>query len=140
MTRDDIVAEARTWLRTRFQHHQQVKGGGVDCAHLMRAVYNACGADIRQPDYYPRDWHLHRSEELFLNFVLEYADEISEAELQPGDSMLWRIGRCFSHGALYIGNGQIIHAYAKAGMVTLGRLDEEDLQQRPRRCFRMKFL
>lgn len=36
--RAEVVAEARTWLKTPFMHQQGLKGFGVDCLMLMRAI------------------------------------------------------------------------------------------------------
>lgn len=140
ITRQAIVAEAMTWLATPFAHHQQVKGVGVDCAHLMRGVLNGAGAAVHQPQYYSAQWHLHRSEEQFAEFVMQYGDEIAEDELLPGDMMLWKFGRCFAHGAIYIGERQVIHAIASERNTRIANIDEGDLSWRPRRCFRYKAL
>lgn len=109
-----IVAEARTWLGTPYHHMGHVKGAGVDCAWLLIEVYSAVGAIERfDPGYYPQDWSLHRGEERYLNFVLERATEVQEPRL--GDLVVMRYGRTFSHGAICIGDGQIIHSYLHRG-------------------------
>lgn len=38
VTRADIVAEARTWMGTRWHHQAHVKGVGCDCGGLVRGV------------------------------------------------------------------------------------------------------
>lgn len=139
--RDRIVAEALSWNGTPWRHEQAVKGHGVDCAQFMRSTYVNCGAEIKPIEHYPSDWHLHRGEERFLNMVSEYCDEIDESELEPGDIMLWRWGRCYSHGGIYLGNRQVIHAVMDEGRVRVGCIDEGELSWKnahPRRCFRFK--
>jgi len=42
-TREDIVAEARTWVGTPFQHLTRVKGIGVDCVGLVIAIADDLG-------------------------------------------------------------------------------------------------
>jgi len=136
ITREAIVAEALSWCGTPWHHEASVKGAGVDCAQLLRAVLVNLGARIRPTDHYPPDWHLHRGEERFLGFVLEYCREIQEAQLEPGDILLWRIGRCYSHGGFFIGAGEIVHAIVAEGKVRRARLDEGELGWRERRAFR----
>jgi NlpC/P60 family putative phage cell wall peptidase len=109
--RAHIVAVARTWLGTPYHTGGRVKGAGVDCLTLLAEVYAEVGVTPRiAVPYYPYDWHLHRGEERYLNGVLRYAHEI-EMLPQPGDIVLWKFGRCFSHGAIVIEWPMIIHAY-----------------------------
>lgn len=138
ITREAIVQEARSWCGTPFHHEAALKGVGVDCAQLLRAVLVELGEQIRPTDHYPQDWHLHRSEERFMEFVLEYCFEIPEGDLLPGDILLWRIGRCFSHGAYFIGKGEVVHAVLSEQKVRVARLDEGELGWRQRRAFRWK--
>ncbi len=111
-----IVSEAKTWLGTPYHHEARVKGVGVDCAQLLLAVYSAPGVGLI-PEiavaHYPRDWHMHRSAERYMAIVREHAREI-EGPPQPGDVVLWRFGRCFSHGAIVIAWPIVIHAYLDA--------------------------
>jgi cell wall-associated NlpC family hydrolase len=60
--------------------------------------------------YYPHDWHLHRVTERYLEGVLQYAKEI-ESLPRPADIVLWKFGRCYSHGAIVVEWPRIIHAY-----------------------------
>ena len=78
-----------------------VKGAGVDCAMFPLEVYREAIliGDIEVP-YYPQDWMLHWSEEIFLGIVEQYATQI----LTPssGDLVLYRFGRCWSHGGIVL--------------------------------------
>jgi NlpC/P60 family putative phage cell wall peptidase len=119
-----VVAEALSWLGTPWHHQARSKGVGVDCANLVIAAYHDAGLiDDIQPGNYPRDWHIHKDEERFLAFVPSFAVEIAEAQAQPGDLVLFRIGRVFSHGAIVTGWPQGVHAYVKARQVVLCDLD-----------------
>lgn len=40
-TRRDVVAEARAWLHTPYQHQQRMRGVAVDCAGLIIGVARA---------------------------------------------------------------------------------------------------
>jgi NlpC/P60 family putative phage cell wall peptidase len=43
MNGESIIAEARTWLGTRWQHAQSCKGVGTDCIGFVGGVALACG-------------------------------------------------------------------------------------------------
>ena len=132
-----VVAEARAWLGTPYHHRACLKGVGVDCAQLPIGVWAAVGLiEAFDTGDYPADWHLHREEERYAGFVLRFADEIAAGEAQPGDLILFKFGRAFSHGAILVAPGVVVHAVRKDGCVTLGDLDRDaDLIDRPRRYF-----
>ena len=109
--RRNVISVARSWLGTPYHAGGRVKGAGVDCLTLLAEVYAEAGAvPYVDVPYYPHDWHLHRSEERYLNGLLRYAHEI-DALPEPGDIALWKFGRCFSHGAIVVEWPIIIHAY-----------------------------
>lgn len=126
-----ILAEARSWIGTPFHHRARIKGSGVDCAQLVIAVYSACGLiEEFEPADYPPDWHLHRDEERFLNYVVERARQVESPE--PGDLILMQFGRCYSHGAILVDDATCIHAFVGRG-VELGDLAE--WRRRPKAYF-----
>ena len=132
-----VVAEALSWLGTPYHHRAKLKGVGVDCAQFVLAVYAAVGLvqDFDTGDY-PPDWHLHRETERYMAIVRRLAGEIEPADLKPGDVILFKFGRTFSHGALVTTMPQIIHANLKDGAVVLGDIDRDcDLIGREIRCF-----
>lgn len=112
-----VVACARSWLSTPYHHRAMVKGSGVDCATLLLAVFEEAGliSGIELP-YYPVDWALNRGEEVFLGLIQRYAHEIPGPP-GPGDIVLWKFGRVFSHGAIVVAWPQIIHAYTRRSCV-----------------------
>lgn len=115
--RERVVAEALTWLGTPYHHHAQIRGVGVDCAHLLIGVYHACGRiPALEPGDYPTDWHLHHSEELFVGWMQRYA-RAGAGDPMAGDAFLFRFGRTFSHGAIYIGGDEVVHAYIGMGVI-----------------------
>lgn len=114
-----IVAEARGWLGTPWHHRAAVRGAGVDCGMFAKAVFQAQGLlPVFDEGDYPADWMMHRSEERFLGWVEQFADQVETPA--PGDVALWRYGRCFSHIAIVIAWPAIIHAYRREGGVVLG--------------------
>jgi hypothetical protein len=97
---------------------------GVDCATILSLVYPQAGATapVPLPDYSPQ-WMLHHSEERYLAEVLKYCREIAGPPL-PGDIAVFKIGRCFAHGAIVVEWPRIIHAFQRAGFV----LEDDALQ------------
>jgi cell wall-associated NlpC family hydrolase len=131
-TRAAIVAEALTWLDTPYHHHARIKGVGVDCAQLPAAIFQAVGLvpDL-QPEYSPQ-WMMHRDEERYLEWVRPYTREITREELLPGDFVMWKFGRAYSHSAIVIDAPVVIHAVNLARRVELGDMDRDaDLLSRP---------
>ncbi len=127
-TREAVVAEAMTWLRTPYHHMARVKGGGVDCATLLLEVYHAVGLIPKiNVGFYPPDWHFHRNDERYLDWVRHYARRTDNP--RPGDIALFRFGRCVSHGAIVTGWPGLIHSYFRLGCV-LGSADDGELQGR----------
>lgn len=132
--RNRIVEEAESWLGTPYHHEGMVKGAGVDCIMILVAVYGKLGlipADV-DPRPYPNDWHLHRSTERYLNGVLQYAREVEQPDI--GDVVLWKFGRTYSHGGIYVGDGRIIHSYIGRGVV-LDDINQAELASRDVKYF-----
>lgn len=124
-----VVAEARSWIGCAYHHHARVKGAGVDCAQLLCAVFEACGLLPHvETGHYPTNWHLHRSEEMFLGWLQRFADPVPAP--QAGDVAVFRFGRCFSHGAVMVEADTCVHAYIGRGVI-LNRLNEAPLAGRP---------
>jgi len=111
-----IVAEALTWQRTKYRHHQRVKGAGVDCLMIIVAVYESVGAisNIDVP-FYQQQFNLHNNEETYINGILRFAHEVDAPK--PGDIVLYRVGRKFAHAAIVIDWPTVIHAAQGVGVV-----------------------
>lgn len=107
----------------------------MDCAFLLVRVYHAVGLipDI-DPRPYPHDWHLHRGEERYLDWVSRYGRPVSVP--MPGDVVLFRFGRCASHAAIVVDWPRVIHSYIGEG-VTLGDADKAPLSGREAGFFRV---
>lgn len=136
LKRAEVAREAVTWLGTPYHHHARIKGAGVDCAQLLIGVFEACGmVPAIDTGHYPVDWHMHRNEEIFSAWLAKYAARIEDAPPRTGDVYLFRWGRTFAHGAIYVGlpdmdlQGLLIHAYIKRGVI-LSRFDEDPLDGR----------
>lgn len=138
-----VVAEALSWVNTPYHHAADIKGVGVDCAMLLVRVYASCGlipADT-DPRPYASDWNLHQSDQLFLGWLQQYATEQPmQGPARAGDVQVYHYGQCYSHGAICLGDGRMVHAVRKHGQVLLGREDNMQLTSRPVKRFRLQGL
>jgi len=117
-----VVEAARSWIGTPYHHAADIKGAGVDCAMLLVRIYCDLGlVESFDPRPYTRDWMLHRDDERYLDWLLARAREVTFPE--AGDVILFRFGRCYSHGGIVSAAHPltIIHAFAPAHSV----LEEE---------------
>jgi cell wall-associated NlpC family hydrolase len=147
-----LVREARTWDSTRFHHKANVKRrgadlGGIDCANLLIEAHVGAGLAKRfEPEHYPHDWHMHRDEERFAAKLEEYLRRVGDGELpirerepdlyiRPGNVLIWRYGRTFSHGAIVTQWPRIIHASFPAGCVLEESVMGGILEERPMRVY-----
>jgi cell wall-associated NlpC family hydrolase len=113
-----VVAAARAWRGTPYHHMADLKGIGCDCAMLLVRVYCDLGlVEKFDPRPYTRDWMLHRDDERFLGFLLARAHEV--ASPLPGDVILFKYGRGYSHGGIVTKPDPltIVHAFHPARRV-----------------------
>jgi cell wall-associated NlpC family hydrolase len=134
--REQVVRAARAWIGTPYHPHARVKGAGADCAMFPIAVYQECGLlplDYLPPSYSPQ-WHLHRSEEIYLREIQRFAVEMPGPP-QPGDFVVYQFGRAFSHGALVVDWPLIIHSYVNHGVVLSDGVNDGALLGREHKFF-----
>lgn len=147
MTEDEaraaLVAEARTWIGTPYHHNAAVKGAGVDCGRILIEIFSTVGLTPPfDPGYYPADYHLHRDEERYLQTVERYLPRIDDDQrsmsargpsfsVLPGDVVVWRIGRVFSHGAIVTEWPNVIHSAAPERFVLELDMTKTKLSERP---------
>lgn len=105
-----IVAEAQSWVGTPFRHGAALKGVGVDCIHLVQAVFRAVGLTEAEVPAYPPDWHLNAGGgDLLRAGLLAHCDPV-DAPYQVGDILVYNFGRAPSHCGIYVGDGRVVHA------------------------------
>lgn len=138
--RADIVREANEWISTPYHDHGTIKGraGGVDCAMLVKEVFERTGAiaPFTVPHYSPQHF-LHSAREWYIEIILTFAREIAQAETKPGDVVTFKLGRSHGHGGIIVDPGwpTIIHAWSAASCVVRGSGLQETLGGRERRFF-----
>lgn len=122
--RSAVIQEVQKWLRTPWHHRAKVLGVGVDCAQLLIAAYAGAGIiEDFDTGEYPPDLMLHSEQELFTEWIERYMNPIESPE--PGDAVLWKFGRSFSHAAIVVAWPNFIHAYRAEGCVCYG--DDRDV-------------
>lgn len=127
-----VVQEARTWLGTPYHAHARVRGAGVDCVHLLCAVYEAVGlVSPIDPGAYPISWAVHRNVELYMAALDAHANRIEQPH--AGDIALYRWGRTFSHAGIVTERGTLVHAFNRIGKPSVIEtpLSERPLEGRP---------
>lgn len=136
-----VLAEARTWMGTPWHHEGAIKGAGVDCAMLLVKVFSAAGAIAEfDPRPYPIDHMMHSGDERFLGWLEKHADPVTTDHPQPADVLVYRVGRCFSHGAIVTEWPYIIHAFRDERAVVISRFDVGRLASRRFKIMRMHAL
>ena len=82
-TRADVVAEARTWLGTRFHHQARTKGVGCDCAGLWIGVGRAL--NLVEPDFDVTGYERQPNGLSLIRWCDKYmAKRYSKSDMRPG--------------------------------------------------------
>lgn len=114
MRRGEIVASARAWLGTPYQHQASLKGVGTDCLGLLRGVWREhLGEEPEPVPPYTPDWAETRGEETLMQAAARYLPEIAITPAREGDVLLFRMGMGSpaKHCAIISAPDRIIHAY-----------------------------
>lgn len=139
--RERVVAVAREWLGTPFLPGECRKGRGCDCGSLLAGVFAEAGVieplALGKYDYLAPAM---KGDPGYVELVRQHAEEIHESLAIPGDIVLYRLGRAFSHSALIVEWPRfVIHADGRQGVVAAhgraGRLGRHE-----RLFFRMRVL
>lgn len=90
---------------------------------LVRVYVDAGLIEKFDPRPYTRDWFLHRSEERYLGFLFDRADEVRTP--LKGDIIVFRVGRCFAHAGIVSKSEPLtmIHAFANSRCVVEDVID-----------------
>lgn len=93
-TRVNLVNFALQYVGNRYVWGGTSLTNGVDCSGFTMRVYETVG--IKLPHYSASQ--------------PSYGTKISKSELKPGDLIFYSSSNRIDHVAIYIGNGQIVHA------------------------------
>jgi NlpC/P60 family putative phage cell wall peptidase len=114
ISRHAILAEAREWIGTPYQHQASAKGAGCDCLGLVRGVWRALyGAEPELTPPYTPDWAERCGAETLLNAARRRLIEIALTGAAPGDVLLFRMDARapIKHAAILDEGDGLIHAY-----------------------------
>jgi len=114
IAREAVLAEARSWIGTPYQHQASAKGAGCDCLGLVRGVWRALyGAEPEASPPYTPDWAERHGAETLLEAARRHLVETANEEAAPGDVLLFRMDARspVKHAAILDADGCIIHAY-----------------------------
>ena len=124
MTQTEIIlAEARAWIGTPYQHQASVKGAGADCLGLLRGIWRAVlGAEPELVPAYTEDWAEPSRQEVLMTAAERWLARKSLAKAEPGDVLLFRMrdGSIAKHLGIQSATSpeaSFIHAYTGHGVI-----------------------
>lgn len=119
LTRASIVAQARRWIGTPYQHQASLRGIGCDCLGLVRGVWRGCIGDEpeRAPPYAP-DWAEASGAERLAEAALRHLVPVACNDVRAGDVLLfrWNAMSVAKHAAIATGDATMIHAHDGAAV------------------------
>ena len=92
--RQTIVSYALKFVGNRYVYGGTSLTNGADCSGFVQSVFRDCGISLGRSS---RD-------------QAAGGTPISVSDVQPGDLLFYSNGSRINHVALYIGNGQVVHA------------------------------
>ena len=63
------------------------------------------------PNDYPQDWSVHRDNEIYLDFIMDYVVDVSGPV--PGGLAMFQMGRNYAHAAICTRRKTFIHAWGR---------------------------
>lgn len=120
--REELVAEARRWIGTRWLHLGRLQGVGVDCIGLVHEVARACGYanEVVIPPYSRLP-----SNQTMLNLCEKHLVRIASPDI--GSIALMRFTGEPQHMGIiadYPKGFSLIHSFARMRKVVEHRLDD----------------
>ncbi len=119
-TREDILTEARSWMGTKFLHQGSLKGVGTDCGGMVKGVYKALGAEVRDV---PINYARTPANDIIEKVLAKRAVKTNDPK--PGDIILFTLLREPQHLGIYTESGGVIHAYQPFGKVVEHSMDDK---------------
>jgi cell wall-associated NlpC family hydrolase len=108
LTRDAIVAEARSWAGTPFRWQASVKGVGADCRGFIFGVARELGLPEANGRTARADYSSRIPARELKRVLAETFDRADVA--RPGDLLLIVVGEKPQHLAIVTGPGRMMHA------------------------------
>lgn len=130
-TREEVISEAYTWLKTPYHKGGMIKGAGCDCATFPYCVYHSCGLiGDEKIGVFSDDWAANAKEEIYMFRILRHAHKIAEGmsfrtlNAQTGNIILVKTdgARVYDHSAIVTRWPIVIHA-APCGSGVVAEVD-----------------
>lgn len=127
MTRDAIIAAARTWVGTPYHHQASLKGVGCDCLGLIRGLWRELyGPEPVALPPYTRDWGDATGSESLMDAGCRHLTRLGEVRAaRPGDVLVFRMrdSGVAKHAGILVADDRMVHAQEEVGVseVELGR-------------------
>jgi len=117
-TATEVVAAARRWLGTPYQHQASLIGVGADCLGLVRGVWReVVGPEPEAVPAYTPDWAEVGGRETLLEAAGRWMRPVAQEAARHGDVLLFRMspGCAVKHCAILSAvdgpEPRMIHAY-----------------------------
>lgn len=127
-----LNAAASQWKGTPFQERARICGAGVDCVQLAAALLEEAGF-AHVPDFpsYSVDFGDHADTSPILDWFAAHPEwqPIPLADAQPGDVVVFRVGKVANHVGIALGDQRFCHCLRGHG-VLISRLDDPTYARR----------
>jgi NlpC/P60 family putative phage cell wall peptidase len=111
---EQVIAFARSWLGTPYQHQASLKGVGCDCLGLLRGIWRELyGSEPEVPPPYTPDWAEGSGMDALSEAANRWLIHDESLEITPGSVLLfrWRDHLPAKHCAIATSPSTIIHAH-----------------------------
>jgi NlpC/P60 family putative phage cell wall peptidase len=118
-SRQDIVAEARSWIGTPYRHQASLKGVGCDCLGLVRGIWRAViGQEPERAPAYTPDWAEASGSEALAAAAARHLIAVPLDQFAPGDVLLfrWRTNLPAKHASIVTAKDLMVHAHDGAAV------------------------
>lgn len=139
--REQIITETKTWIGTPYRGWSCMKGAGTDCGQLLYGIFRNCGLmpELELPKDYSLQVSQHQASTEYVDVVSTYFREITEAEVKPGDLVVYKLGLAFAHAALIVlWPDFLIHAVGRHGVSGAHGTKSPLFRHRERKFFTLK--
>lgn len=127
----------QSWIGTPYFHMSKTKGAGADCALFLACIFEEAGILSKVENlYYSRTWMISGVQELLIEGFERHLTEYitpgfayekfefragggqQDFEYKRGDilCMTTNLSKVCHHAAMYVGGGEMLHAYQKKGV------------------------
>lgn len=112
--RAQIIAAARSWIDTPYQHQASLRGVGCDCLGLVRGVWrDVIGAEPEAPHSYTPDWAEAGGSEQLAQAAARHLIATNKQAFCGAEILLfrWRSDLPAKHMAIATSPDWMIHAH-----------------------------